>query len=82
MTSGRSSQLLTASGAEQEEDALTAILDRRKPLRVLRQIRAPYVGVVLAVDVRRQRLESRESDERENLAKSVHLDDRGDSVRV
>ena len=42
--------------------------------------RALDVGVVLAVDVRRERLEAREPNEGENLAQSVKLDDRGDAV--
>ena len=68
-------------GVEQQEDPFAAVLDRREPARLEREIGALDVALVLAVDVRRDRLEAREADQREHLAQAVELHDRGDRRR-
>ena len=58
-------------GAKLDEDALAAVLDRREPRRLERELRALHVRLVLALDVRRDRLEAREADQRHHLAQAV-----------
>ena len=75
------SHVVDRLGAKLDEHAFAAVLHRREPLRLERDLRALDVGLVLAVDVRRHRLEAREPDERQHLAQAVELDDRLDRRR-
>ena len=80
LTAGPLEPLLHGLGAKLDEDAFAAVLDRREPRRLERDLRALDVGLVLAVDVRRHGLEAGEADQRQDLAQPVELDDGLDPV--
>ncbi len=65
--------------AKPQEQPLAPVLHRREPARLQRDGGALDVRLVLAVDVRRHRLEPREPGQGQHLAQPVELDDRLDA---
>jgi hypothetical protein len=63
-----------------DEQTFPSVFHRGKPRRFQGDLRALDVGLVLAVDIRRHRLEASEADQGEDLTQSVELDYRLDAV--
>src|SRR5439155_337577 len=60
--------------AKLDKYPFAAVLDRREPRGLQSDLRALNVGFVLPLDVRRDGLEAREPDERQDLAQTMELD--------